>query len=110
MKDSTRTKRHLVYRCYDAADRLVYVGMTSLPMRQRMSMHRIKNAAVTERTTRIDTTVYADRASAAEAESRAIDAESPLLNVRRGAAYEADWDDLAAAVMSLPSVSGSGAR
>lgn len=107
MKDSTRSKGHVVYRCYGADDRLVYVGMTSLTLGTRMCHHAIDNPAVVEQTARIETTPYPDRASAAEAESRAIDAEGPLLNIRRGAPYDSDWAELQAAIDSLPSAGGT---
>lgn len=106
MKSSTRTAPHVVYRCYDADDVLIYVGMTSMPLRRRMAAHEIKNPAVASRTVRIETERFPDRASAARAESVAIDRERPLLNVRRGADYEVSWDELVAAANSLP---GSGA-
>lgn len=104
MKPSTRDQRHVVYRCYDADDRLVYVGMTSLPLHRRMNVHDVKNPAVTATSVRVECSDYPDRFSASLAESRAIDTEGPLLNIRRGAAYDHGWDELAAAVNSLPSV------
>lgn len=94
MKTSTRTVAHKVYRCYDEADRLIYVGMTSLPLARRFDVHEHKNPRVSADTVRVESTDYPDRISAAEAEGRAIDTERPLYNIRRGAAWEPTEDEL----------------
>lgn len=98
MKTSTRFAAHVVYRCYDADGRLIYVGMTSLPLDRRFDVHEVKNPAVASDTARVVVTDYPDRASAAEAESRAIDTEHPAYNIRRGADYEPTTDELADAL------------
>lgn len=105
MKAATRTAAHIVYRCYDADERLIYVGMTSLPLSRRFKAHEIKNPAVVADAARVVVTDYPDRAAAAEAESRAIDAENPAYNIRRGAAYEPSADELRSAAMAIPGAS-----
>lgn len=69
MKPATRTLPHKVYRCFDADDRLIYVGMTSLPLERRFRVHRAKNPRVAAETTRVEVANYPSRSAAAEAES-----------------------------------------
>jgi excinuclease UvrABC nuclease subunit len=97
MKPATRTLPHKVYRCFDADGRLIYVGMTSLAIEQRFRVHRAKNPQVATDTARVEIAHYRSRSEAAEAESRAIDTERPLYNIRRGAPWEPTKDDLRAA-------------
>jgi hypothetical protein len=107
MKPSTHSKPHVVYRCYDVEDRLIYVGMTSLAWANRFRTHQHRNPRVAEQTRRVTFEQHPDRPSAARAESIAIDTEAPLLNVRRGADYDPDFAELAAAVSALPSLGGA---
>lgn len=65
-----------VYRCFDADDRLVYIGSTTLPVKERMRLHRVKHARTgrlpwTERVHRIEVDVFAsaDEANAVELQS-----------------------------------------
>lgn len=65
-----------VYRLFDAADRLLYIGCTTLPVAERMRLHRRKRLATGRRlwlndVARIEVDEYAtvDDARAAEAEA-----------------------------------------
>lgn len=75
---------HVVYRCYDAADRLLYIGCTQ-DLAARMAVHQCDspNRASRElvaRLGRLDYEEYPNRASALAAERAAIADEAPLLN------------------------------
>ena len=69
-----------VYRCFDAADKLLYVGVSS-DVRHRLASHRFTSVwfAGVHRT---ELEEFSDREEAREAERRAILAEQPLHNVR----------------------------
>jgi predicted GIY-YIG superfamily endonuclease len=69
----------VVYRVYDATDRLIYIGATSnLP--QRLNYHRTQAWwwSLAERVT--ESSVYPDMDAAHEAEWAAIATESPAFN------------------------------
>ena len=68
-----------VYRCYDAADQLLYIGST-VNVRARMRAHRYHKPELRSRLHRVETERYSSIAIAREAERRAIFNESPLLN------------------------------
>lgn len=82
---------HRVYRCFNAADQLIYIGCTSTTVELRMQRHRHGNPAVFEGTVRWTTEEHPDLASARRAEAYAIYDEAPLLNrchnARRGYGY-----------------------
>jgi hypothetical protein len=82
MKRDVANLPHLVYRCYDANDELIYIGCTSLTIEQRMRVHRRSNPPVAERTVRWTTESYPDRESALDAEANAIYRATPPLNYR----------------------------
>ena len=77
-----RDVEHVVYRCFDAAGHLMYVGATN-DWPQRSSHHRARTPWWPNITTVIPTT-YPNRAEALAAELAAIRAEAPLHN-RQGA-------------------------
>lgn len=75
---------HVVYRCYDADNRLLYIGCTQ-DLTARMQVHECDstNPASVELIKRLDLVEYEeypDRATARQAEREAITAEAPLLN------------------------------
>lgn len=85
----TRSARdpHSVYHCYDADNRLLYVGCTSnLKRRIAQHQHATPTAALASRvlsvfmTTVFVASEHVDRASAQAAEARDIEALRPLLN------------------------------
>jgi len=76
-----------LYRAYDAADRLLYVGITG-HLARRMAGHERSSAWYPE-CARVATTDYPSRALAGHYEDEAISAERPMHNVRPGAH---DWD------------------
>lgn len=82
MKTSTANLPHLVYRCYDADNRLIYIGCTSTPIPARLRRHRRGNPEVYERTVRWTSESYPDRESGLDAEANAIYREKPELNYR----------------------------
>lgn len=69
---------HVVYRCYDADDRLLYIGCTS-NLSHRMTAHRSRSPWATD-IARITTEDLPGRAVALYVEAQAIRAESPLHN------------------------------
>lgn len=76
---------HVVYRCYDSADRLLYIGCTQ-DFVARMQVHECSphNPASFElmrRLDRVECEEYPDRATARQAEREAIMAEAPMLNI-----------------------------
>jgi predicted GIY-YIG superfamily endonuclease len=76
---------HVVYRCYDATDRLLYVGCTR-DIVARMQVHAASwnnpaSALLSMRMTRYEVEEFPTRAEAREAERRAIYNEEPLGNV-----------------------------
>jgi len=71
-------KRTAVYRHYNADGCLLYVGISISPI-YRTAQH-VKNSDWACDVTRIDLEWFDDRASAADAEAKAIKAERPLHN------------------------------
>lgn len=104
---------HLVYRCFDTDDQLIYIGCTSTSVETRLKRHQHSNPDVFERTVRWTAEEHPDLEAARLAEAYAIYDESPLLNVRhnakRGRGYGAslpmdrpkDFEALRRAVLSL---------
>jgi predicted GIY-YIG superfamily endonuclease len=74
-----RSDLTFLYRCYDAAGTLLYVGV-ALDLEQRMREHRMATTWYRDEVTRIELGRYPDRASALEAERQAIQAEAPKHN------------------------------
>lgn len=72
--------RFVMYRCYDADDRLLYVGATS-SLADRLEDHRNQAEWFTAHS-RLRVQVFGDYADALAAERAAIRAEAPLFNVR----------------------------
>lgn len=75
-----------VYRCYDAADQLIYIGSTS-NIEKRMRVHRAHqrsraSAWLRACMVRYEVTEYDSRAAALDAERDAIAAEAPVLNTQ----------------------------
>lgn len=68
---------HSVYRCFDAAGRLLYVGMTACVLR-RMQEHRVKDWW--PRVASITVKHYPNRRTARNAERLAIVRERPEIN------------------------------
>lgn len=69
----------VVYRMYDADDRLLYVGVTCNTA-NRWQAHR-RNSAWWKAVARKELTTYPDRSAALTAEREAIRAEKPVHNV-----------------------------
>jgi hypothetical protein len=69
-----------LYRAYDAADRLLYVGITSGDPQRRLGQHRSQASGWLEHARRYTYEHYADRESAAAAERSAICSEDPVWN------------------------------
>lgn len=87
---------HYVYRLFDAAERLLYVGFTVAP-RQRMRQHAGEQPWWPEvATARLDQ--YANRADALAVEATAIATENPVHNVYRGRLVETAPQQSVAAV------------
>ena len=87
MKVAAPTQPHYLYRCYDAAGRLLYIGCTSEP-RRRLAAHRAGRGhgaspwlGVCMARHEIDADVYAGRDAGREAEAEAIRTEQPLFNL-----------------------------
>lgn len=78
---------HYVYRCYDAEDRLLYIGCTydvAGRIRQHQDLNYASNPAsayLREHMTRWTSEEYPTRLTARKAEKEAIGAEAPLLNI-----------------------------
>lgn len=91
---------HHVYRCYDADDRLLYVGCTS-EIERRMSAHRRgkKGASLWLSVCMARHEVvatYPNRDAALAAEAAMINADQPLFNTQHRATYMfAAWMTLA---------------
>jgi hypothetical protein len=100
MKPSTWTAPHVVYKCYDDAGALLYVGFTS-NFDRRWSQHHSTFPDLVTRTAKVVQEPHPDRKSAAEAESRCIDFDAPLLNRRRGHAYTPSLDEQREALTRL---------
>lgn len=76
---------HYVYRCYDAADRLLYIGCTA-DMGSRMAVHMASghnpaSRILIMRMERHEVVEYATKAEAKRVEQEAIYAEAPLANL-----------------------------
>ena len=72
---------HYVYRLFDRAGRLLYIGATySVPL--RMENHRYSTPWFAD-VARVESESYPTRREAFAAEAAAIQAEVPLRNVRR---------------------------
>lgn len=71
---------HYVYRCYDAADRLIYVGCTVAP-RQRLDQHR-SSTWWHEQVARVRYVVFPNKEYALFQETVAIRTENPRWNVK----------------------------
>lgn len=82
-------RSHFVYRCYDATDRLLYVGCSVSPV-IRIDTHR--DSWWGGRIERVRYTVFPDRDYALAMERIAIHAEMPLCNVK-GRWYKRDPRD-----------------
>lgn len=76
VRDAEDTREQTVYRCYDDAGQLLYIGCTG-DLDYRMSLH---NPLVMRHTSEIVTEIYPNRLAGRAAERAAIKAESPLLN------------------------------
>lgn len=76
---------HVLYRCYDADDRLLYIGCTSdikARMRQHAYSPKATSVALRELMVRYETSEpIAGWTAAHQVEIAAIQAEAPLLNV-----------------------------
>jgi predicted GIY-YIG superfamily endonuclease len=74
---------HSVYRLYDDANRLLYIGCTR-DLDLRLYMHdgyyNTTSLAFRGLVDRVETVEYENRAAARQAEREAIQAESPLFN------------------------------
>lgn len=76
---------HVVYRCYDAQGRLLYIGCTR-DIGARMQVHASSwnnpaSAALTLRMKSMTAVEYPDKASGRAAERQAIHDEAPILNL-----------------------------
>ena len=118
MKGHICCKPHVVYRCYDADDRLIYIGVTSRPVEKRLLGHRRTNPAVAEQTVRWTTETYPDRETALDVEANAVYRERPPLNYRFNPArsrragsvrVEPTREELAEAINRLGSIQGGAA-
>jgi predicted GIY-YIG superfamily endonuclease len=69
---------HVVYRCYDAAGRVIYIGATS-DIRKRLKVHRRDSPWFSE-VFAVESTVYPERWLAFYAEGQAIRDENPRHN------------------------------
>lgn len=70
---------HYVYRCYDAQDRLLYVGCSYNPV-ARLRQHKSERKSWVSRVARTRMTVWPDRRKALDMERLAIETEHPLHN------------------------------
>jgi hypothetical protein len=100
-------RRHALYRHYDQAGNLLYVGITNNPLRRWLD-HACRSPWVTSRLVAwIEIVWFPDESSAAVAEREAIAKSAPLFNKRRRggpargrlAAYLAAGGPAAAAVV-----------
>lgn len=76
----TAAKEAVVYRVYDADDRLIYIGC-SQNLEQRMSNHRNQSWWI-YLAARVESQAYSDLAAARQAEAAAIQAEKPAFNLQ----------------------------
>lgn len=76
LKDTDDPHAHVVYRCYDADDQLLYIGCTR-DLDYRMSLQPL---ILMRRLALVTTEDYPNRVEARAAERAAIKAEAPLLN------------------------------
>lgn len=79
------TDDHYVYRCYDSAGHLLYIGCTQ-DMVMRMDVHAASwqnpaSVGISLAAERAVATTYPDKATARAAEKQAIFDEAPLFNV-----------------------------
>jgi len=80
-----------LYRVFDAADLLLYIGIAE-SFEQRLSQHEI-NSGWFDKAERLVVEWHTDRRSALTAEGTAIEAERPLWN-RVGSPYRAAAEEL----------------
>lgn len=71
---------HFVYRCYDGADRLIYVGCTVAP-KQRLDQHR-SSTWWHKQVARVRFVVFPNKEYALFQEAEAIRSENPRWNVK----------------------------
>lgn len=71
---------HVVYRVYDADERLLYIGATG-DIQNRLRVHGYQSPWYVQ-AARVDIEAFPDRPTAFAAEAYAIREESPLHNVR----------------------------
>ena len=70
----------VLYRAYDRADRLLYIGAT-VNLNRRLSQHRRQGSMWLPLAVTIESREYPTKADALKAEAAAIRAESPLFNI-----------------------------
>lgn len=70
---------HYVYRCYDSANQLLYVGCTYTPQ-ARLRQHRADGKGWMKDVDRVRFTVWPDRRKALDMERLAIETERPIHN------------------------------
>lgn len=87
-----RETPHYVYRCFDAAGRLLYVGCSIKP-EDRMKEHRLFRTWWTDRIAQIALEGFPDQAAGLAAEKQAIQTEHPIHNrqFRTTEAQRANW-------------------
>lgn len=84
-------KRTYVYRLFDDAGRLIYIGSTMEP-EGRVEHHR-KNMWWGPQIKRMSFKVYPDRQSGIEAEAHAIRTENPRWNINHRSYGSASWTE-----------------
>lgn len=89
--DPKANRPHYVYRCYDADDRLIYVGCTVAPV-NRMTTHKVASWWF-EQTVRIRYVVFPTRQYALRMERQAIANERPRWNVKGRWPNRALWEE-----------------
>jgi predicted GIY-YIG superfamily endonuclease len=77
--DERREFPHYVYRCYDHAGRLLYVGCTYNPV-ARARQHRAERGPWIAHVARTRWIVWPNRRKALDMERLAIETEAPLFN------------------------------
>jgi predicted GIY-YIG superfamily endonuclease len=87
-----RDVEHYVYRCYDAAGHLLYVGCSMNP-KQRLKEHRYYRTWWTDRIARVALEGFSDQAAGLAAEKQAIQTGHPIHNrqFRTTDAQRANW-------------------
>jgi hypothetical protein len=89
--------RPIVYRCYDADGRLIYIGCTIDPA-GRFHQHEIDTWWWSELLAKVRISLYPTRLAALAAEKQAIKAEDPAFNVNYTGRWlrqlwtDDDWD------------------